>query len=55
MEDMLPRRNSSNLSRYSMCLEEEEYADLLVHRRWVSSLMNLSPSIVGVSSVQPSN
>ena len=56
MDDMLKRRNFRGQSRCSMCLEEEEIVDhLLVHCRWVSSLWDLSLSLMGINWVQPSN
>ena len=55
-EGMLKIRNFSGPSRCFMCLEEEETVDhLLVHCRWVSSLWDLSLSLMGISWVQSSN
>ena len=55
MEDKLKRRNFSGPSRCSLCLEVESVDHLLVHCRWVSSLWNLSLSLMEVSWVQPSH
>jgi len=55
-DDMLKRRNFRGPSRCSMCLEEKETVDyLLVHCQWISSLWDLSLSLMGISWVQPSH
>uniref|UniRef100_A0A7C9D869 Reverse transcriptase zinc-binding domain-containing protein n=1 Tax=Opuntia streptacantha TaxID=393608 RepID=A0A7C9D869_OPUST len=55
-EDVLKRRNFSGPSRCYVCLEERESVNhLLVNCRWVSSLCDLSLSLMGVSWVQTSN